>query len=104
MSEQAQTEAKPEVETAIPTAPSFLETKRESEKVDVPFKTKPANAQDAQEPTPETVKKVEEQVKGWQIFIVVIIVIGFSFGLILLYDKELRQKVIEALKKRMKKQ
>jgi len=46
----------------------------------------------------------KEGVKGWQIALVFVIVIVFSAGLILLYNKDLRNQVKDFFDKRLKRQ
>ncbi len=48
---------------------------------------------------PKNIPK-DEGIKGWQFAVVVIVVLVFSAGAILIYDKDLRDKVVSFLKSR----
>lgn len=98
--EEKQNEASEEVKTTVPTN-TTIQTAPSTPAPEVkPTETAPIT----QQPPTESVKEIKQNVKSWQIIIVIAVIIAFSFGLILLYDKQFRQRVIEAFNKRFKKQ
>ncbi len=45
------------------------------------------------EPSKKEVVKVEETVKATNVIIAILFLVGFTFGLILLFDKDLRERI-----------
>lgn len=111
---EGKTEPKPEVDvkTALPPNPLTPEElakdqeKEKPPKQDVETKHTEVNTE-TQKPPSKAVEKSANGVKLIQLIIVISIVIAFSFGLILLYDPQLRSMAKEKLlkfKERFKKQ